>query len=227
MKSEENLSAATRQEAVGKAAAAPGLRERQKQMRHEKIIAAAGKLFKTRGFDDTTIAAIAEQAEVSTPTVFNYFKTKDELLLALVLQVHHETREWVHHFKPRNPDDMAEAIGEFLSTYSRMSLKSINRQTWRHVESTAIRMPESDFVKRYDRLSREMLSDFEQFLAGLLDESKGIDGAVMKTLASIFFNHWGVLFVDLVRDESITIDTHVAQLQQDVSAVIAAIEGGE
>jgi len=37
------------------------------------------RLFNERGFDDVTIAEVAEAADVSVNTVFNYFGTKEEL----------------------------------------------------------------------------------------------------------------------------------------------------
>lgn len=202
----------------------PGLRERQKIARYERILASARSLFNTLGFDNTTMAAIAEQTEVSTPTIFNYFKTKDQLMLALVLQVHHETQEWVHAFKPTVSSNLAEAICEFLSMYTRSSLKTINRQTWRHVESTSIRLPESDFVKQYEALSVEMFNDFYDFLVQLINDRKLTENAWLKPVAKIIFNHWGVLFIELVRDESLTLEKHIDQLHVDLTALIGMMK---
>lgn len=39
-------------------------------------------LFEERGFDDVSVAEVAEAAEVSKATVFNYFPTKEDLVLA-------------------------------------------------------------------------------------------------------------------------------------------------
>ena len=55
------------------------LRERQKAERYKRILDSAELLFRFQEFSPTTIAEIADRAEVSTPTVFNYFKTKDQL----------------------------------------------------------------------------------------------------------------------------------------------------
>jgi AcrR family transcriptional regulator len=57
------------------------LRERNKQKVTQRIIAVAVELFKTRGYHQTTIEDIAEQAEVSRRTLFNYFPSKEALLL--------------------------------------------------------------------------------------------------------------------------------------------------
>jgi AcrR family transcriptional regulator len=61
-------------------ATATGLRERKKQKTREDISRAAMKLFGKRGFDDVTVADVAEAAGVSEKTVFNYFPAKEDLV---------------------------------------------------------------------------------------------------------------------------------------------------
>jgi AcrR family transcriptional regulator len=64
------------------AATAPeGLRERKKRQTREAIAHAAMDLFTKHGFDAVTVADVAEAAEVSEKTVFNYFPAKEDLVL--------------------------------------------------------------------------------------------------------------------------------------------------
>ncbi|MFJ8823672.1 TetR/AcrR family transcriptional regulator [Streptomyces sp. NPDC102467] len=58
-----------------------GLRERKKKQTALKVWRTAVDLFLEHGFDDVSVAQIAEAAEVSKMTVFNYFKTKEDLLM--------------------------------------------------------------------------------------------------------------------------------------------------
>lgn len=60
--------------------AASGLRERKKQRTRQAISDAALRLFLDRGFAGVSVADIADAAEVSKPTLFNYFPTKEDLL---------------------------------------------------------------------------------------------------------------------------------------------------
>lgn len=57
------------------------LRERNKQRVTQRIVAAAMELFKARGCEQTTMDDIADKAEISRATLFNYFPSKDALLL--------------------------------------------------------------------------------------------------------------------------------------------------
>ncbi len=59
-----------------------GLRERNKAQRRAAIIRAAFRLFAERGYDATTVADIAEAAEVSPRTVTLYFATKQDIALS-------------------------------------------------------------------------------------------------------------------------------------------------
>jgi AcrR family transcriptional regulator len=61
------------------AVGAGGLRDRKKLRTRTLIAETAMRLFALRGFDEVTVADVAEAAEVGVTTVFNYFPTKEDL----------------------------------------------------------------------------------------------------------------------------------------------------
>ncbi|GGD06249.1 TetR family transcriptional regulator [Pyruvatibacter mobilis] len=63
-----------------------GLRAQQKAQRLDRILAAAEKLIDRHGESVVTAEAIAEEAGVSTPTVYNLAGTREELLTALMVR---------------------------------------------------------------------------------------------------------------------------------------------
>ena len=65
-----------------------GRRERNKQEKLDRIVAAAAELFAEYGVDDVTTQQIADKADIGTGTLFLYAKTKGELLL-LVQNTHY------------------------------------------------------------------------------------------------------------------------------------------
>jgi len=76
-----------------------GLRERKKQRTREQIVKAAMRLFAERGYHATTIADIAEAAEIAPRTFFAYFPSKEAV---------------VFHDVDRTVDTLAEALRERL-----------------------------------------------------------------------------------------------------------------
>src|SRR5689334_15756005 len=58
----------------------PGLRERRKQQTRQAISAIATQMFVERGFEEVTIAQVAEAAGVAKMTVTNYFPRKEDLV---------------------------------------------------------------------------------------------------------------------------------------------------
>ncbi|WP_436519654.1 TetR/AcrR family transcriptional regulator [Actinoplanes sp. HUAS TT8] len=58
-----------------------GLRERKKQETRRLLWETAIRLFAERGFDNVAMAEVAAAANVSKTTVFNYFGSKEDLVL--------------------------------------------------------------------------------------------------------------------------------------------------
>jgi AcrR family transcriptional regulator len=60
----------------------PGRRDRKKQQTRDSITLAARRMFAENGFDAVTVAEIAAAADVAEATVFNHFRTKEDLFFA-------------------------------------------------------------------------------------------------------------------------------------------------
>ena len=59
----------------------PGRRAQNKEAIRKRIVTAALNLFQTKGFEATTTKAIARKASIAEGTVFNYFRTKEDIAL--------------------------------------------------------------------------------------------------------------------------------------------------
>jgi AcrR family transcriptional regulator len=67
--------------AGGPHAQAEGLRARKKRLMRQQLSDVATRMFVERGFDAVRVAEVAEACGVSEKTVFNYFPTKESLVL--------------------------------------------------------------------------------------------------------------------------------------------------
>ncbi|MCI2956686.1 TetR/AcrR family transcriptional regulator [Agromyces atrinae] len=86
-----------------------GRRERNKQEKLERIIAAASELFAQHGVDDVTTQQIADAADIGAGTLFLYAKTKGELLL-LVQNAHYAEALERGRAAASREDDVVDAL---------------------------------------------------------------------------------------------------------------------
>jgi AcrR family transcriptional regulator len=73
-------------------------KEREKGKRREEIIEVAERLFLSQGFEDTTMNQIANEAEFSKGTLYNYFESKDDLYLAIGIKAYNFLIEYTDTF---------------------------------------------------------------------------------------------------------------------------------
>jgi AcrR family transcriptional regulator len=92
----------------------PGLRERKKQQTHDTIERVALKLFAERGFEQTTVADIAEMADVSPRTIFSYFETKEDILFCEESSSFERLKEMLEQRPPGTTT--ADVLRGFLSS---------------------------------------------------------------------------------------------------------------
>lgn len=94
-----------------------GLRNRKKAQREQRIMQAGRELFIKKGFGDTTMEEIAERAEVGVGTLYNYFKNKNALLVAIFDEVHLQAVEKIEAVVKDPPDDPVEGVLAVLFQY--------------------------------------------------------------------------------------------------------------
>jgi AcrR family transcriptional regulator len=93
----------------------PGLRERKKQQTREKITQVALRLFAERGYDHTTLAEIAEAADVSPRTIFAYFQSKEDILFCEEPSMYQRLKEVLDQ-RPAGATTV-DALRQFVSSF--------------------------------------------------------------------------------------------------------------
>jgi AcrR family transcriptional regulator len=154
-----------------------GLRERKKQRTRAAIQREAMRLFLKQGYEQTTIEQIAEAADISPSTFFNYFPSKDDVVISddydplIVAALAARPRDEPLALAIRRT--MTDILGEILErdrdvilarTRLILSEPDLRARTWEQMESAqnVIR------VMIADRLGRDP-EDFElRVMAGVL-----------------------------------------------------------
>lgn len=114
---------------AGVAKTTEGLRERKRRQTRQRIIEAGLELFLANGFDETTLDAIAEAADISRRTFFYYFKSKEDIVLAYQSGSIERLRDTIVSESPdRAPLDLVRhALVKLTSTYSAEAMIPIDR----------------------------------------------------------------------------------------------------
>lgn len=93
----------------------------QKMPNGKKSVLFAGlDLFAQQGYNGTSTAEIADNAGVSQATIFKYFKTKQDLLLAILQPI-------IENFFPLYRDDFLNQLNQFHSLPEVIRFMTVNR----------------------------------------------------------------------------------------------------
>lgn len=200
-----------------------GLRDRKKAKRRDDLIAAAIDLFETKGVDATTISDIAEACEVSPPTVFNYFGSKDGLLVAIIEEGTQKKRE-NESLRPQVEGvSFEEIVANLFSTISQDTLAIASRRVWRYAEASVIRHPETELSKRYKNIPRLLIKSVATRLGAY--DLKTLSGMPMDShdLATMLHDLWLPCYVKLITEPDTTLADHDAMVAQRVIPVLGFI----
>lgn len=205
------------------AGATEGLRTRQKARRRQEILDSAEQLFESVGVDAATVAAIAERANVSPPTVFNYFGSKENILSALIFEGT-ESKRIAHMNQPRRTGvPFAEVMHAFLRELTANTLQIAGKRVWRYAEATHIRRPETEFGRRFAQSDAELVALIDAFLNDYAIVLRGGTTEDAALVGRMFFDRWTARYFAFIRDDKMTMDTHVADLRADVNRMVTLL----
>jgi AcrR family transcriptional regulator len=105
-----------------------GLRGRKKARTRRLIADSAARLFAERGYENVAVTDVAREAEVAEQTVYNYFRTKEQLVTDRDQQIQDRLCELI---RSRRPDvSPAAAIRDFVLA-SVDAIRQIPPEIWR------------------------------------------------------------------------------------------------
>ena len=213
----------------GTVGAAEGLRERKKRETRQHISDTATGLFLERGFDEVRVADVAAAAGVSEKTVYNYFETKEQLLL---------DRE------PEMAAALRQALGPGAEHASPIAgMENLLRQQLQqaHADWGSPDDPYgfSDFL-RFTALidstpslraaQRDMLDRLVQVAAAAMAERAGVDplSPEPQIAADALMGLWRIHFAALRRQAAsgATLDEALAAVQDDLRRAARLLETG-
>jgi AcrR family transcriptional regulator len=88
-------------------------RARKKAALRSRIMTVAIRLFSRHGIDAVTVDKIAEAADVGKGTIYNYFQTKDDIIVAFMVDVERKVQAELSRFN-RSKKPLDNILAEFL-----------------------------------------------------------------------------------------------------------------
>jgi AcrR family transcriptional regulator len=108
--------------------ARPGLRELKKARTRQLIADTAARLFAERGYEHVSVLDVAREAEVAEQTVYNYFRTKEQLVTDREQQVQDRLCDLIRSRPPASTP--AAAVRGFVLE-SVAGIRNIPAEIWR------------------------------------------------------------------------------------------------
>jgi AcrR family transcriptional regulator len=183
-----------------------GLRERQKSARKQRILEAATELFRRDGYDKTRIEDIADVAEVSTGTTYNYYETKADILIAAVSMEVEETLSACAKIVDEPPASVADALNALATLYYEHSLVYLSKEMWRMAMAFSIQRPQTPFSKRYTDLDQRLCLQVASMIQALQVKGSAKIDIDHTVLAEVIFNNLNMMFIEYVKCEEMTIN---------------------
>lgn len=183
-----------------------GLREKQKADRNRRILEAAALLFRTVGYDSARIEDIAESAEISVGTFYNYYENKGDILLAIVSMEVEEVLEAGNAVLKSAPASVADALQVLIGQYFDHSLVYLNKEMWRTAMALAIQRPETPFSKRYTELDRRLCQQVASLVKTLQRNGVVKLGIDSIAIGEMIFNNFNMMFIEFAKSEVMTVE---------------------
>jgi len=202
-----------------------GLRERQKADRERRILEAATGLFREVGYDAARIEDIAERAQVSVGTFYNYYQNKGDILLATVGMEVEEVLAAGDGIVADPPLDVFEALSRLINQYYDHSLFYLSKEMWRTAMALSIQHPETPFSKRYTALDARLCTQVSTLIQRLQLKGIVVAGIDTSAVGSMIFNNLNMMFTEFVRNEAMPIETlkdDVARQNRPIAALISS-----
>jgi len=149
----------------------PALRDRKKARQRAELLQAAAELFSAKGYDKTRMEDIATLADVSTPTVYNYFSTKHGVLKELLAQDRRDMQEPVEAILHRPPEDPAEALAQLIHANMVALRRTEDKVLWREMLAAIVRAHDEE-QEEYDRSRKVFKRQIQRLLQHYVDAGR-------------------------------------------------------
>ncbi|MEM9047121.1 MAG: TetR/AcrR family transcriptional regulator [Pseudomonadota bacterium] len=201
-----------------------GLRARQKADRERRILEAAVTTFRAKGYRAARIEELAHRAEVSVGTVYNYYQSKGEILVAVVAMEVEEVLAAGAAMVANPPEDVDAALLDLVFGYFDHSLKYLSKEMWRFAMALSIESPQTPSGRRYTELDQRLADQVTAMIAALQKTGEVRPDLAPGAIGTLLFNNLNQEFTAFVKDEAMPLEilhSRVSAQTRPVARMIA------
>ena len=203
-----------------------GRREQQKANRERRIIEAAERQFRSLGYEDTKIEAIAHEAGVSVGTVYNYFENKSDLLMNLVTKHDEFVASEVDALIENPPDNLIDGVTGVFFAMTKHSLDHLGRENWRYLFGLSIMNRESELGRQFATFNGRLLDRIVRMLNVLQAQGSLAKDCDTGWLGGVLFRVETMHYIELVSDDAVSYDDYQTRLRNDLVVTLAPYQAG-
>lgn len=204
-----------------------GLRARQKADRHRRILEAASALFRSEGYRNARIEDLADRAGVSPGTVYNYYHTKGDILIAVVAMEVEEVLSAGEAIVADPPDGVQSALTTLIEVYYDHSLEYLSKEMWRTAMALSIEHPHTPDGARYSELDARLAAQVVALLRGLQQRGEIRGGLDPQALGEVLFNNLNAMFMEFVKHDPMPLKTLKTRVARQTAQMAQLISTGD
>jgi len=198
------------------------LRQKQKEKRERDILAAAARLLSEKGFQATSVEEIAELAEVGVATVYNYFNTKADVVMALLDNELGELLEEGQRIVRRPPADAPEAVSRLITSYTVGLASRYPRKLLREVFALVF-SEQAFYRKEMFKFDFRLIDQLAELIEGMKKRRQLARGVNTGDAAMILYTVGMTGFMIFAADDDMTIDAMKKATRRHVRLVFKGL----
>jgi len=197
---------------------ATGRRDRKKAKLRLELVETAMNLFKERGFEKTRIEDIAEAADVAIATVYNYFSTKQQILVEIVGKTTDDAQPAVLAIVDNPPKSPVEAILSLIKTDFGNLDDETDKKLWRELLSSMTRDQENR--ERIEEIRGRFRTNLRQLIKALMHKGQLAASTDAEALVDISYAIYAYHFRQLVCLDQISTAHTLKLIRRDLKALL-------
>ena len=168
------------------------------KQRQEEIVRAASKRFSRHGFGKTTLDEIARDVRIGKPTIYHYFKSKDELFYS---SIDFQSKQFIEDIKAIfNNQDLP--VGARLLEY--FAFKETINHRYKLLYDLVLALLKDDTLEKEKNILKNLLKTETEVVGLILNSiyTGRIESMNLSLPYYVVHLSWGLLFSSLIKEFS-------------------------